>query len=334
MERWRLYDAEMRDTDLVIDENEDIPAGLYHAAADVWIRNSEGKYLLGRQSSVYTMGPLYLAPIHGTAFSTESSFLTAYRKVQESLGINIPADAGKVVKTVFIDDPDHGCVQEMRDVWIFECEAEPKLASAPKKEFDVTTWYTAEEVSALISIGEVDPTFSYFTEAVAPVPKFAVERLGCKTVSESVAELTRALRYPDINGQNRLFGGKLLEMIDEIAGVAAMRHAGMNVTTVSIEHLEFKKGAFLNDTIVLIARVTHIGRSSIEVRVDTWLEDLPTGRRTIINRAFLTEVCINEKGRPVPVPYGLILETESEKARWEGAEKRVKQRKKAQREGY
>ena len=100
MERWRLYDREMRDTGLVIDETEEIPEGLYHAAADVWIRNSEGKYLLGRRSSIFTMGPLYLAPLHGTALSTESSFLTAYRKVQETLGLNIPADAGKVIKTV------------------------------------------------------------------------------------------------------------------------------------------------------------------------------------------------------------------------------------------
>ncbi len=334
MERWRLYDREMRDTGLVIDETEEIPEGLYHAAADVWIRNSEGKYLLGRRSSIFTMGPLYLAPLHGTALSTESSFLTAYRKVQETLGINIPADAGKVVKTVFLHDPDHGTVQEMRDVWIFECDVTPHLEKAPKKEFESTSWYTAEEVAALIKIGEVDPSFTYFEEVIAPVPNFAVKRLGYKTVSDSVTELSRGLRYPDINGQNRLFGGKLLEMIDEIGGVTAMRHAGCNVTTVSIEHLEFKKGAFLNDTIVMIARVTHVGRTSIEVRIDTWLEDLPTGRRTIINRAFFTEVCINDEGRPIPVPYGLILESESEKARWEGAEKRVQQRKKAQREGY
>lgn len=334
MERWRLYDREMRDTGRVIEETEEIPDGLYHAAADVWIRNSEGKYLLGRRSSVFTMGPLYMAPVHGTALSTESSFLTAYRKVQETLGINIPADAGKVVKTVFIDDCGSGCHREMRDIWIFECEAAPKLAAAPKKEFEMTAWYTAEEVDALLSIGEVDPSFAYFKAAVAYVPKFAVKRLGYKTVSESVAELSRGLRYPDINGQNRLFGGKLLEMIDEIGAIAAMRHAGCNVTTVSIEHLEFKRGAFLNDTIVLIAKVTHVGKSSIEVRIDTWMEDLPTGRRTIINRAFFTEVCINAEGRPIPVPYGLILETESEKARWEGAEKRVQQRKKAKKEGY
>lgn len=157
---------------------------------------------------------------------------------------------------------------------------------------------------------------------------------GMKTVSESRAESTHALRYPDINGQGRLFGGRLLEWIDEIAGIAAMRHAGMNVATVSIEHLEFKKPAYLNDTLVMIANVTHVGRTSIEVRVDTYLEDRETGLRRSINRAFLTEVCIDENEKPVPCPYGLKIETVSEQARWEGAEKRIAIRRQAQREGF
>ena len=43
---------------------------------------------------------------------------------------------------------------------------------------------------------------------------------------------------------------------------------------------------------------------------------------------------LDENGKPTPVPYGLTLETESEKARWAGAEKRIESRKKAAREGY
>ena len=133
-------------------------------------------------------------------------------------------------------------------------------------------------------------------EAVAMYEK------GMKTVSDSQVETIHQLRYIDINGQGRLFGGRLLEWIDETAALAAERHAGMNVTTASISHLDFKEGAYLNDTIVLVARVTYVGRTSIEVRCDTYLEDLETGMRHSINRAFLTEVCVDkEKLRPVDV---------------------------------
>ena len=137
---------------------------------------------------------------------------------------------------------------------------------------------------------------------------------GMKTVSDSQVETIHQLRYIDINGQGRLFGGRLLEWIDETAALAAERHAGMNVTTASISHLDFKEGAYLNDTIVLVARVTYVGRTS--------------------NRAFLTEVCVDKEGHPTPVPYGLKIESVAEQARYEGALNRIKMRKLADKEGF
>ena len=162
----------------------------------------------------------------------------------------------------------------------------------------------------------------------------AMYEKGMKTVSDSQVETIHQLRYIDINGQGRLFGGRLLEWIDETAALAAERHAGMNVTTASISHLDFKEGAYLNDTIVLVARVTYVGRTSIEVRCDTYLEDLETGMRHSINRAFLTEVCVDKEGHPTPVPYGLKIESVAEQARYEGALNRIKMRKLANQEGF
>ena len=49
---------------------------------------------------------------------------------------------------------------------------------------------------------------------------------GMKTVEESRTEITKLLHYEHINGENRLFGGRLMAWIDEAAAVAAMRHAG------------------------------------------------------------------------------------------------------------
>ena len=57
---------------------------------------------------------------------------------------------------------------------------------------------------------------------------------GYRNVEYSRTEVSRCLRYPDINGQGRLFGGRLLAWIDEIAAIAATRHAGVNVTTAAI----------------------------------------------------------------------------------------------------
>ena len=61
-----------------------------------------------------------------------------------------------------------------------------------------------------------------------------------KSINESMIEQIHLLRYEDINGENRLFGGKLVSWIDEVAGTVAKRHTGVKVTTASIDNLQFK----------------------------------------------------------------------------------------------
>ncbi len=157
---------------------------------------------------------------------------------------------------------------------------------------------------------------------------------GYRTPSESVVETTKSLKYEDINGYGRLFGGRLMEWIDETAGLAAVRHCCNMVTTAAVDNLQFKAGAGLGDIIVIIARVTYVGHTSVEVRVDTYVEDVETGTRRPINRAFLTEVCVDADGRPVPVRYGLMPQTEGEKADYEGAQRRIALRRQRREEGF
>ena len=96
------------------------------------------------------------------------------------------------------------------------------------------------------------------------------EALPAKKVSDSETHQLHVVIHPDINGFGRLFGGRLLEWIDEVAGATARRHCGRDATTVAIDNLYFKSGAYLNDIIVLIGKVTHVGHTSMEVRVDTY----------------------------------------------------------------
>ncbi len=155
-----------------------------------------------------------------------------------------------------------------------------------------------------------------------------------KTVEDSRTEWMKCIRFEDINGNNRLFGGRLIEWMDEVAGIAATRHAGGYVTTAAIDNLQFKKGAFLNEILVITAKLTHVGVSSMEVRVDVYVEERETGMRRVINRAYFTEVHVNEEGRPIPLKFGLKPETESEKAEWEGAKRRLEVRRQRRVEGF
>ena len=156
--------------------------------------------------------------------------------------------------------------------------------------------------------------------------------MEAKKVSDSKTVQHRIVMPPDINGFGRLFGGQLLAWIDETAGIVGRRHSGRDVVTAAIDNLQFKAGAYRNEIIVLIGRVTYTGRTSMEVRVDTYVES-PDGMRRPINRAFLMLVAVDENQKPVPVP-GLTVETESQKAEWEGAVKRKELHKKRRTEGF
>lgn len=149
-----------------------------------------------------------------------------------------------------------------------------------------------------------------------------------RRVSESRAVHTEIIMSAHVNGAERLFGGQLMQWIDIVAGVVARRHAGMDVITASISSLEFKAPARMNDTVELVGQIVYAGRTSMEVRVDTYVESL-NRTRTHVNRAYLTMVALGDNGLPAPVP-ALIPETDEEKAEYQAAEQRKKARRKEQ----
>lgn len=154
-----------------------------------------------------------------------------------------------------------------------------------------------------------------------------------RTVDFSKTEQVHLVQTADLNGAGRLFGGVLLKMIDEVAAIVAMRHTGRkSVTTVAIDNLNFKAAAYNNDLIVLIGYLTYTGRTSMEVRVDTYVERID-GMRSPINRAHIVMVALDDDGQPTPVP-GLILENDIQEEAFRMGEKRKALRLERQRGGF
>lgn len=153
-----------------------------------------------------------------------------------------------------------------------------------------------------------------------------------KTIAASRTEQVQILMPEHINGSGRLFGGRLVEWIDVVAAVVARRHCGGNVTTVAMDNLQFRAAAYINETLVLVGRITHVGSTSMEVRVDTYVEDL-TGVRRMINRAYIVMVALDENEKPTQVP-GLVLTTDKDRQEWENGQRRRELRSQRRDEGY
>lgn len=146
-----------------------------------------------------------------------------------------------------------------------------------------------------------------------------------RTVDYSKTEQVHLIQPANLNGGNRLFGGALLNWIDEVAAIVAMRHAGVKtVTTASIDQLEFKAGAYMNDLIVLIGYVIYTGTTSMEVRVDTYIEST-NGMRRVINRANIILVALDENDKPTAIPQ-LELQNDIQREQYMQAKQRREMR--------
>lgn len=148
-----------------------------------------------------------------------------------------------------------------------------------------------------------------------------------RTVADSRVEQVHIILPGDVNAAFQLFGGLLMQWIDVVAAVVARRHSGSRVITAAVDHLEFLAPAQLNDVVVLLGRMTYAGRTSMEVCVETFVEQIDFGgARKLVNRAFVTMVALDQDRNPTVVPK-LLPQSDQEKADYEAGKKRRIQRK-------
>lgn len=142
-----------------------------------------------------------------------------------------------------------------------------------------------------------------------------------KKASESVTIMNELVLPNDTNTLNNLMGGRLLHWMDIAAAISAQKHSNHIVVTVSVDNVSFKKAVKLGDVITINAKVTRAFTTSMEVRLEVWTENIPTGEKSKSNEAYYTFVALDGSGKVVKVPE-VIPETEEEKHLYEHALRR------------
>ena len=123
-----------------------------------------------------------------------------------------------------------------------------------------------------------------------------------KPTSRSRSIMTELVFPGDTNHHGTMFGGTLMQYIDKIAAIAAMRHCNRPVVTASSDSLDFLSPIRVGEAMELEAFVTWTHRSSMEVYVSVTAENLFTEERRTTVTAFSTFVALDDKGKPTPVP--------------------------------
>ncbi len=146
-----------------------------------------------------------------------------------------------------------------------------------------------------------------------------------KSIPDTMVEMRELVLPNDANILGNLLGGRLMHWVDIAGAMAASRHANTVVVTAAIDSVEFEKAVSLGEMIILKAKLTWVGRTSMEVLVEAYSENYLTGETHFTNRAYLTFVSVDTNGKPQPVP-SLILETEADKKEYQQAIIRREQR--------
>jgi acyl-CoA hydrolase len=125
----------------------------------------------------------------------------------------------------------------------------------------------------------------------------------------------------DTNTLNNLMGGRLLHWMDIAAAISAQKHCNRIVVTASVDNVSFKHPIKLGDVITIEAKVSRAFTTSLEVRLEVWAENIPSGSRIKSNEAYYTFVALDQDGHTIPVPE-LMPESKEEIALFEGALRR------------
>ncbi len=150
--------------------------------------------------------------------------------------------------------------------------------------------------------------------------------MEAKKVSESSITTVQQMTKQDANLAGNVHGGTIMKLIDNTAGIVAIRHTGKNCVTASIDRLSFHRPVFVGDLLRVIASINYAGNTSMEIGVRVEAEDYLTGKVRHTASAYLSFVCLDENHKPAQVPP-VIFETEVEKRRNAEALKRREKRK-------
>ena len=105
----------------------------------------------------------------------------------------------------------------------------------------------------------------------------------------------------DANPNGDVFGGWIMAQMDLAGAVAAVRRARGRVATVAVEAMEFHRPVNIGDLVSCYAEVTRVGRTSMRVEIETWVERRVSRQQEKVTAGTFTYVAIDDKGRPRPV---------------------------------
>src|SRR5688572_9672586 len=120
-------------------------------------------------------------------------------------------------------------------------------------------------------------------------------------IRESTTHIFKAVFPGTTNHYDTLFGGTALYAMDEVAFIAATRFSRQRMVTVSSDRIDFKKPIPAGTIVELIGKVTYLGKTSLKIRVEIYVEQMYSDQREKAVTGEFTFVAIDEEKKPVKI---------------------------------
>ena len=113
----------------------------------------------------------------------------------------------------------------------------------------------------------------------------------------------RTMAMPaDTNPAGDIFGGWLMAQMDLAAGMLATWRAHGRVATVAVDGMSFLRPVMVGDGVGCYGEILHVGRTSLRIRIETWVRRDRIGAPMKVTEGTFTMVALDDAGRPRAVP--------------------------------
>jgi acyl-CoA hydrolase len=123
-----------------------------------------------------------------------------------------------------------------------------------------------------------------------------------RTVAQTRSDFTEICLPNDSNTLGNMLGGHMMNLVDLCGAIAATRHARSAVVTASVDHMTFLHPVRIGELVQLKSQVNRVFRTSMEVGVKVWVENLQSGELKHTSSAYLTFVALDKAGNKIVLP--------------------------------
>ncbi len=120
-------------------------------------------------------------------------------------------------------------------------------------------------------------------------------------VQKSITKVTKAVFPNTTNHYDTLFGGTALNWMDEVAFITATRYSRQKMVTVSSDKIDFNTAIPAGTIVELVGTVVRVGKTSVQVQVDVFTEEMYSESRVKSISGRFTMVAIDDHKKPITI---------------------------------